>query len=142
VEWECAGGFVGGRVQWKFDLSWAPGGEDFLPGGDFLLSPWWSPSSNEDLNFKNAMPTCTWRDLKKSYNSVLPPQLLESFGSIYGQFPQGWHCVFCGRLNEQILFRHRRCSCLQVSCLLFCPRIGKIITKVGQFSRSICFALG
>jgi hypothetical protein len=95
-------------------------GEEFLPGDSSTLTPWWLPlsegnsahvpKSNSNINNVHL------RDQGQYSYRALPRHLFTPFGascSDYG-FPRGWHCTNCGKLNEQIHFRHRKCSNCQV----------------------------
>jgi hypothetical protein len=105
-------GQVYGRMIWRFSLSWGSGGEDFMHGGSPSF-PWWSPDAEEILppdDMQNSR-----HNLKKYFTSYLPCQVLEPFELFHGEFPRGWFCACCGRLNEQICLHHRRCVNCQVS---------------------------
>lgn len=128
-----------GRVQWRFRLQWAPGGEDFI-GSEAQVStlhPWWMPSPQApekspmshdegEGDDSDTESTLRYRRARKAspnyarrhthfsqiYYSMLPLPILAQLGpgAPDGAFPRGWYCTYCGKLNYQAMLRHRRCT--------------------------------
>lgn len=109
---------VHGRVKWKLRFQWTPGGEDLLPDGKNLTVPWWAPTYIQPGDME-ATPYMRRKDLLRYCHSLLPLYLFAGPGPYFGNsLPRGWYCVYCGKLNKQIFFRHRKCVCHQVIVLL------------------------
>jgi hypothetical protein len=107
-----AKGQVTGRVKWKLRFHWTPGGEDLLPDGQNLISPWWTsiPRGGEDNRRTPATTYMDRKDLQNYCHNLLPRDVLAELGPHTSGVPRGWYCVDCGKLNKQIFLRHRSCS--------------------------------
>ena len=121
------GGDVTGRIRWHFKFAWTPGGEAYLPEGNSVSTPWWSPALSQGYApMLGSDPQSSMERLKYYYCSVLPLRLFLPFeaDSDFG-FPSGWFCGKCGKLNRQVFLRHRRCSHCEV-----CVRVLLIAIRV------------
>ncbi|KAF9489383.1 hypothetical protein BDN71DRAFT_326930 [Pleurotus eryngii] len=116
------------RINWRFRLKWSPGGEYLLSGDTEAVSrPWWRKDSHplqqelittvstEHYQKRRDEHTTAYPqfgDVGQKYNCLIPPYLLHMPGQVDGDanFPSGWFCMDCGRLNPQVYFRHRVCS--------------------------------
>lgn len=129
---------IHGRVEWRFTFKWASGGEMFLPTHlhEQLSRPWWmseeaflatsrQPTDDNsldgksnpryDLQRKMYQSSQTQRpdDFNQTHFSLIPLRLLAPHGkndSDEAFTSSGWHCTSCGKLNEQLMMRHRKCS--------------------------------
>ncbi len=82
--------------EWHFSIRWMQGSEgQFFREGiepERMSSPWWSDTKEAKVS--------------SDCPDVLPLDLLsESCVSAVG-----WYCHACGKINQQTLFRHSRCS--------------------------------
>lgn len=130
---------VSGRVRWRFRIQWSAGGEESLwpDRVDVLKHPWWSPvhespadapGSAIDLQRiakpEDEFPTihqnsckqndeykCKDNSLQELYYYLLPAHLLKPFTALLpdANFPRGWVCRKCGRMNFQRSMRRRKC---------------------------------
>ena len=100
------------RRAWRFVLEWVPGGEDLLLDDEQhdyhewfarVVRPWWEQEStvpDQSLSFE-----CS--------RLLLPLPLLAPFtanSTAAGNFPVGYFCAVCGRVNVQRFLRHRVCE--------------------------------
>lgn len=132
------------RFNWRFRLKWSLGGEYVLSDNiDTVLRPWWreyshplkeeiTDVSTEHYQKRRDEHTTAYPqfgDVGQNYNSLIPLHLLHMPGEVDddANFPSGWFCMNCGRLNPQVYFRHR--LCLSKSC--------KVLLKNGYL---LCFA--
>ncbi|KAF9039462.1 hypothetical protein BDZ89DRAFT_1129355 [Hymenopellis radicata] len=82
--------------EWQFRIRWMQGteGQFFREGiePELMSSPWWSDTKETEVS--------------SDCPDVLPLDLLsESCVSAVG-----WYCHACGKINQQTLFRHSKCS--------------------------------
>lgn len=96
---------------WRFSLEWVPGGEDLLSDDEHhgyhewserIMRPWWEPESMPEHH-----PNLDCSRL------LLPLPLLAPFtenSTATGNFPVGYFCATCGRINVQRFLRHRICE--------------------------------
>jgi hypothetical protein len=104
-------GRVHGRMKWNLRFHWTPGGEDFVPKGMNLATPWWAPAFPQPGDAE-ATPYMNRKDLLRNCHSLLPLAIVAGQGPYAGNvLPRGWYCISCGKLNKQIFFRHRKCVC-------------------------------
>ena len=107
-------GKVSGRAKWKLRFHWTPGGEDLLPDGQQLVQPWWEPPppENRDSRAMQDVKYMDRKDLQNHCHNLLPHDMFAVPGphTSSGPFPRGWYCVDCGKLNQQMFLRHRKCS--------------------------------
>jgi hypothetical protein len=104
------GGLGNAKMIWRVKLRWASGGEAFFEDDERVARPWWmSPNDTRPEQPPNhrSRPEIE-RDLRKEYYSFLPLDLLAPSNSHY--MGRGWHCKKCGKLNERLLLRMRRCE--------------------------------
>ncbi|KAJ8691608.1 hypothetical protein PTI98_011165 [Pleurotus ostreatus] len=115
------------RFNWRFRLKWSPGGEYLLSDNtDAVLRPWWrndshplqheviTTVSSEHYQKRRDEHTTAYPqfgDVGQKYNCLIPLYLLHMPGQVDddANFPSGWFCMDCGRLNPQVYFRHRIC---------------------------------
>jgi hypothetical protein len=100
------------QCAWRFSLDWVPGGEDELLDDEQhdyrewslqIMRPWWelehiSLEQNPSLEYSRLL---------------LPLPLLAPFtenSTATGNFPVGYFCATCGRVNVQRFLRHRVCE--------------------------------
>ncbi len=122
---------------WRFSLEWVPGGEDQLKddeqGEDHewptrIMRPWWEPEHPQQPDQHPqfgpsqgaASPIPESRHdtiltlLNPRYSRLLLPlPLLAPFSensTATGNFPAGYYCTACGRINVQRFLRHRICE--------------------------------
>ena len=103
---------------WRFSLEWVPGGEDLLLDDEqhdyrewsmCIMRPWWEPEPE---------PVLLEEQQRLSFSSecsrlLLPLSLLAPFtgnSTASGNFPVGYYCATCGRVNVQRFLRHRVCE--------------------------------
>ncbi|KAI6029899.1 hypothetical protein BKA83DRAFT_4224911 [Pisolithus microcarpus] len=139
-----------GTIQWRFNLGWAPGGEEFLlddhastgtspssappleleiapvPRPD-IMRPWWCPSPSP----LTSKPTTEnhFQNLRLRYYSYLPYDSLGSFHPSECSFTRGWFCRRCGLANAPLFFRHWICqskACVAKEALGALP-LGKVV---------------
>ena len=109
--------WVGGRVEWVFELEWVPGWDGNEGGGANATRPWWADvlgpqraaRGEADLVQRN-LP---WLNL-----NLIPTQLVDGQeeGSADEAMPRGWLCKKCGRLNQKAMMRHRWCGGVALGC--------------------------
>ncbi len=114
------------RFNWRFRLKWSSGGEYLLSDNiDAVSRPWWRKDpyppqegvtsvSTEHYQKRRDEHTTTYPqfgDIGQNYNCLIPLHLLHMPGEVDddANFPSGWFCSNCGRLNPQVYFRHRLC---------------------------------
>ncbi|KAI9440990.1 hypothetical protein H4582DRAFT_1940796 [Lactarius indigo] len=116
-----------GQRTWRFTLEWVPGGEDQLKDEDDrewsmrIMRPWWEPEHPQQPNqhplsepsqsAASPIPE-SWHDSRFS-RLLLPLPLLAPFtenSTASGNFPVGYYCAVCGRINVQRFLRHRVCE--------------------------------
>ena len=95
---------------WRFSLEWVPGGEDLLLDDEKqdyhewsmrIMRPWWE---SENMDYRLHLE-CS--------RLLLPLPLLAPFSensTATGDFPVGYFCATCGRVNVQRYLRHRICE--------------------------------
>ena len=102
------------RRTWRFSLEWVPGGEDLLKDDEqddydewmmHVMQPWWEPAHPQQP---------VQHPLFGPYpHLLLPLPLLVPFtenSTATGNFPTGYYCMACGRINVQRYLRHRICE--------------------------------
>lgn len=116
---------------WRFSLEWVSGGEDLVndDGEDNYVHegptrPWWEPEHPQQpdqlplfgpsQSTASPMPESR-HDTKMTgpYRWLLPLPLLAPFtenSTATGNFPAGYYCATCGRINVQRFLRHRICE--------------------------------
>ncbi|KAI6130775.1 hypothetical protein EDD16DRAFT_1540902 [Pisolithus croceorrhizus] len=152
VEWVRVPGTdeLQGTVQWRFNLGWAPGGEEFLlddhastgtsPGSapphelevtpvsqPDIMRPWWCPLPSP-LTSKS-ISEYDIQNLRLRYYSYLPYDSLGSFHPNECSFTRGWFCRRCGLANAPLFFRHWICqskTCMAKETLCTFP-LGKVV---------------
>lgn len=99
------------RRAWRFYLEWVPGGEDLLLDDgqhdynewfEQIVRPWWEPKTLLDHHLS-----------LECSRLLLPLPLLAPFtenSTATGNFPVGYFCATCGRVNIQRFLRHRICE--------------------------------
>ncbi|KAI0262368.1 hypothetical protein BC834DRAFT_396278 [Gloeopeniophorella convolvens] len=122
------------RRTWRFALQWVPGGEDLLrdDGQDgykewleHIMRPWWEVeavlrldqlpserSQDASMLTPNNEAIMTQGHFGRS-RLLLPLPLLAPFtatSTASGNFPAGYYCMQCGRINVQRFLRHRDCG--------------------------------
>jgi hypothetical protein len=119
---------------WRFSLEWVPGGEDLLSDdeqhdyhewSERIMRPWWEPESIPEHHHLNL--DCS--------RLLLPLPLLAPFtenSTATGNFPVGYFCATCGRINVQRFLRHRICE--NVSCNTKTDTAREIGWVIGAFS--------
>ncbi len=100
------------KRTWRFSLEWIPGGEDLLLDDEQhdhrewferIMRPWWE---SENILLRHP-PSLECSRL------LLPLPLLAPFtenSTATGNFPVGYFCATCGRVNVQRFLRHRICE--------------------------------
>jgi hypothetical protein len=119
---------------WRFSLEWVPGGEDLLLDDEQhgsnewsvrIMRPWWEP---EDIPLEHHLNMDCSRLL-------LPLPLLAPFtenSTATGNFPVGYFCATCGRVNVQRFLRHRICE--NATCNTKTETTREIGWVIGAFS--------
>lgn len=110
--WRSTSNTFTAQSVWRFSLDWVPGGEDILLDDDQddyrewsrrTMRPWWEPEQ-----------TLLEQDPSLQFSRLLLPlPLLAPFSensTASGNFPVGYFCATCGRVNVQRFLRHRVCE--------------------------------
>lgn len=114
-----------GSVQWRFNLGWAPGGEEFLLDNHIhegtsprstphefesapvalpdIMRPWWRSSESPSIGYHI-------QNLRLRYYSYLPYDILGPFHPNECSFSRGWFCRRCGLANAPLFLRHWQCQ--------------------------------
>lgn len=100
---------------------------------DHFTRPWWSNGSAK----AESSSYMSRKDLLRNCHSLLPQQTLVEPGPniCTDVLPKGWLCLFCGKLNHQTLFRHRKCFssacqvCKHYHLLNQCEAYGRAVTS-------------
>ncbi|VDC01281.1 unnamed protein product [Peniophora sp. CBMAI 1063] len=109
------------RRSWTFQLHWVPGGELFLRDEEedrivydrwlvTLERPWWEPEADGN---QAPRPKDEAQLHAKLVPSLIPRGLLTSFNTILlgeSDFPHGFYCQRCGRINVQTYLVRQDCS--------------------------------
>jgi hypothetical protein len=124
------------QCAWRFSLEWMPGGEDLLLNEELdddrewsarTMRPWWEPEHippEQHLPFVPSQngailtlgvphETVMTRLSLGCARLLLPLPLLAPFtqtSTATGNFPLGYFCATCGRVNVQRFLRHRICE--------------------------------
>ena len=125
------------RRTWRFFLEWVAGGEDHIKnalkddGEEWTTDfepPWWEPEHLQQPDQQplfrpsrssaSAVPELS-PDIIMGPNPIYPPLLLPlsllapfSWCTVFegSNFPTGYYCALCGRVNVQRFLRHRLCE--------------------------------
>ncbi|KAI0277464.1 hypothetical protein BGY98DRAFT_1097419 [Russula aff. rugulosa BPL654] len=119
------------RRAWRFYLEWVPGGEDLLLDDEQHGHSEWSeriePEGRGDSAGTSLSLECS--------RLLLPLPLLAPFtenSTATGNFPVGYFCATCGRVNIQRFLRHRVCE--SAACSTRTELTGEIGWVIGAFS--------
>lgn len=123
---------------WRFSLEWVPGGEDLLLDDEQqdyhkwsvrIMRPWWE---SENMDYRLNLE-CS--------RLLLPLRLLAPFSELstaIGDFPLGYFCATCGRVNVQRYLRHRICESTACNTKMDTTReIGWVIDAFSTRDRKI-----
>ena len=81
------------------------------------------PTTEQYRELRKQNPEFQWRfrPMQELYYYLFPPHLLMPFTAQMSDanFPRGWICSTCGRMNFQKAMRHRKCSGLQCKVRYF-----------------------
>ncbi|KAH9053244.1 hypothetical protein EDB87DRAFT_278365 [Lactarius vividus] len=115
-----------GQRAWRFTLEWVPGGEDQLKDdkqGDLewstrIMRPWWEPEPPQQPDQSESSQSAASPTPESCHETgvsrlLLPLPLLAPFtenATASGNFPVGYYCTACGRINVQRFLRHRVCE--------------------------------
>ncbi|KAF8888100.1 hypothetical protein BD779DRAFT_1525594 [Infundibulicybe gibba] len=124
-------GIISGHVDWRFRCRWISGGEDWVGRENKHMSPWWIERSHttavppnvtdSDQESSPHYRTCRTKSpnypnrhklFGTVYHPLIPLHLIAPYGTNTPDtaFPRGWYCDTCGKINFQVMLRHRNCS--------------------------------
>ena len=146
------------QCAWRFSLEWIPGGEDLLMDEEQddsrewsvrIMRPWWEPEHFQQEQHLSCGPSQNGaRPTFGPYHDavmtqpglgyarlLLPLPLLAPFtqnSTATGNFPFGYYCATCGRVNVQRFLRHRICE--SVACNAKMDHRREIGWVIGSYS--------
>ena len=121
-----------------------PGGEDLLlddeqhdysEWSEQIVRPWWEPIAQKDFSRKAEDIFLEHNLSLECSRLLLPLPLLAPFtenSTAAGNFPAGYFCATCGRVNIQRFLRHRICE--SVACSTKTDLTREIGWAIGAFS--------